>query len=211
MKSPCHFADRAEAAGLLADKLQGYRGQHPLVLAIPRGAVPMAKIIAERLDGELDVVLARKLGAPYNPEYAIGAVVEGGWVYLAPETEMLRLDQSWVAQETERQLATIEQRRRRYTPLKKPVDPADRVVIIVDDGLATGATMIAALHALRTKNPAELVCAIPVAALDSLGKVSPLADTVVCLCAPDNFQAVGEFYAHFPQVEDEEVEAILGK
>ncbi|MEA5098589.1 MAG: phosphoribosyltransferase family protein [Burkholderiaceae bacterium] len=209
MKSPCHFADRQEAAELLASKLQTYRGRNPLVLAIPRGAVPMAKIIADRLQGELDVVLAHKLGAPFSREYAIGAVVEGGWTYLAPETEAMGISPSYIEREKAQQLDVIHQRRERYTPFRQPINAKGRVVIIVDDGLATGATMIAALHAIRTQNPAELVCAVPVAAPDSLEKVRPLADTVVCLGAPDDFQAVGQFYNHFLQVEDEEVVTLL--
>ncbi|MBS1188137.1 MAG: phosphoribosyltransferase [Burkholderiaceae bacterium] len=211
MPIPCHFDDRLHAAELLAGKLQHYRGRNPLVLAIPRGAVPMARLIADRLEGELDVVLAHKLGAPYNPEYAIGAIVEGGWSYLSPEAEMLNLSETFIEQEKELQLAHINQRRERYTPLKPPANPAGRIVIIVDDGLATGATMIAALHAIRARNPAKLVCAVPVAAPDSLEKVRPLADATICLCAPDNFRAVGQFYQRFTQVEDDEVEALLAR
>ena len=209
MTFPCHFDDRAHAAELLASKLQRFRGRHPLVLAIPRGAVPIAKIIADRLNGEFNVVLAHKLGAPYSPEYAIGAIVEGGWSYLSPEAEMMHLSPAYIEQEKMLQLAHISQRRERYTPLKPPVDPVGRIVIVVDDGLATGATMIAALHAIQAQNPAELVCAIPVAAPDSLENVRKIADTTVCLCAPDNFRAVGQFYDRFPQIEDEEVEAAL--
>ena len=203
------FANRIDAAEQLARKLAAFHGRNPLVLAIPRGAVPMAKIIADRLEGELDVVLARKLGAPYSPEYAIGAVSESGWTYLSPEAHMMNLSVDYIAQEKMRQLEAIRQRRQQYTPLKRPVDPKGRVVIIVDDGLATGATMIAALHAIRAQHPAELICAVPVAAPDSLEKVSELADAVACIDAPPNFRAVGQYYRDFPQVEDSEVEQIL--
>ncbi len=203
------FIDRSDAARQLTEALQSYRDQNPLVLAIPRGAVPMGKIIADSLHGELDVVLSRKLGAPYSPEYAIGAIDESGWVYLSPDAMMIGVSAQHIEREKNKQMDAIRQRRAQYTPLKNPVDPAGRIVIIVDDGLATGATMIAALHALREQHPAKLICAVPVAAPDSLEKIRELADVVICLYAPSNFHAVGQFYQSFNQVEDEEVEQLL--
>jgi len=203
------FRDRLEAAEQMATKLTVYKGQKPLVLAIPRGAVPMAKLIAERLDGDFDVVLVRKLRAPWQPELAVGSVDESGWTYIAPFAESMGADDKHLAEEKCKQLETIRQRRAQYTPLRPHIDPAGRTVIIIDDGLATGATMIAALHGLRQQNPARLVCAVPVAPPDTLVKVRELADEVVCLQTPEFFQAVGQFYRHFPQVEDEEVIALL--
>ena len=203
------FRDRLEAAEQLAAKLVAYKGQKPLVLAIPRGAVPMAKRIAERLDGDFDVVLVRKLRAPWQPELAVGSVDESGWTYIAPFAASMGADDKHIAEEKRKQLETIRQRRAQYTPLRPHIDPAGRKVIVIDDGLATGATMIAALHGLRQHNPAKLVCAVPVAPPDTLVKVRELADEVVCLQTPEFFQAVGQFYSHFPQVEDEEVIALL--
>ena len=204
------FQDRLDAARQLAAALVAYRGRNPLVLAIPRGAVPMARAIARALDGEFDVVLVRKLRAPYSPEVAIGAVDESGWTYVAPYAASLGADPAYIAAEKRQQLATIASRRARYTPIRAPLDPAGRTAIVVDDGLATGATMIAALHSLRHCKPARLVCALPVAAPEALERVRPLADEVVCLIAPADFEAVGQFYRVFDQVEDEEVIALLG-
>lgn len=204
------FHDRNEAALALAVQLQNYRGKNPLVIAIPRGAVPMGKIIARALNGELDVVLVRKLRAPHQPELAIGSVDESGWTYIADYAGACGASQQYIADEKQRQLETIRQRRAQYTPVRPPIDPAGRVVIVVDDGLATGATMIAALQGLRTRRPAQLICAVPVAPPDTLRKVAELADQVICLEAPEYFRAVGQFYVHFPQVSDAEVIALLG-
>lgn len=203
------FANRNAAAEQLAEALSGYRGRNPLVLAIPRGAVPMAKIIAEKLGGEMDVVLVRKLRAPGNPEYAIGSVDESGWAYIAPQATNVGADEEYLKRETATQIETMRKRRAQYTPVRPPIDPAGRVVIVIDDGLATGSTMIAALHALKAKNPAELVCAVPVAPPDTLEKIRGKADRIVCLSSPESFYAVGQFYMDFQQVEDEEVVKIL--
>lgn len=199
------FANRIAAANKLAEALSEYRDKNPLILAIPRGAVPMAKVIAQQLNGEMDVVLVRKLRAPGNPEFAIGAVDESGWVYLADYAGQTGADQNYIDEEVAAQLETIRQRRTQYTPKRPPVDPAGRIVIVIDDGLATGSTMIAALHALRNKQPAELICAIPVAPPDTLRKMHGKADRIVCLSSPVDFYAVGQFYSDFPQVTDEEV------
>ena len=205
------FSNRDQAARLLAEKLVAYQGRNPLVLAIPRGAVPMAKIVAEALGGEFDVVLVRKLGAPGNPEFAIGAIDETGWAYLGPYAAMAGADSGYIERIKAQELATIRKRRAQYSPLHPPIDPQGRIVIVIDDGLATGSTMLAALHALRSRAPQKLVCAVPVAPPDTLERVGEKSDEVVCLHAPENFQAVGQFYADFGQVEDEEVIALLSE
>ena len=203
------FRDRAHAAHLLAKELSAYRGKNPLVLAIPRGALPMAKILAEELNGELDVVLVRKLGAPGNPELAIGSVDETGHVSIADYAQGYGISEQYIAEESAEQQQVLRRRRAAYTPVHPPVDPAGRIVIVVDDGIATGSTMIAALHALRAKHPARLVVASAVCAPDALARIERDADDVVCLDAPANFYAVGQFFEDFAQVSDEEVVAIL--
>lgn len=203
------FRDRKEAASQLAEELEQYRGKNPLVLAIPRGAVPMAKVIAERLGGEFDVVLVRKLRAPGNPEFAIGSIDESGWAYVADYAGSVGAGAAYIEAEKQAQMETIRKRRARYTPIRPPLDPAGRIVIVIDDGLATGATMIAALHGLRARGLARLICAVPVAPPETLERVARMADQVVCLEAPANFQAVGQFYRDFPQVGDEEVIELL--
>jgi predicted phosphoribosyltransferase len=203
------FRNREHAARLLADRLAEYRGRKPLVLAIPRGAAPMAAIIADALGGEVDVVLVRKLGAPGQPELAIGAVDETGHVSLVHTAKDLGVSDAYIAREVDAQTKTIRARRAQYTPVHPPIDPAGRIVIVVDDGIATGATMLAALAAVRARRPATLVAAMGVAPNDVLQRIQDLTDRVVCLETPEVMFAVGEFYREFDSVSDDEVVKIL--
>jgi len=193
---------------MLARRLNKFRGQHPLVLAIPRGAVPMGKIVADALDGDLDVVLVRKLRAPKNPELAIGSIDETGTVYLDPDTRDL-WDELYLEDEKKVQLETIQRRRQMYQPMGSPIDAAGRVVIVLDDGIATGSTMIAALRAVRARHPAKLIAATGVASSEALGLIRREADEVVCLEAPAILYAIGYHFRDFSQVSDEDVVATL--
>ena len=205
------FRDREEAARELSVALSSWRGAHPLVLAIPRGAVPMGEILARELGGDLDVVLVRKIGAPGDPEFAIGAVDESGTLSLSSEARLIGIGPGEAEGERQRELLLIRERRRLWGRGRPPVDPAGRTVIIVDDGMATGATMASALRFLREKNPKILVAATPVASREALERIRPLADRTISLRTPERFLSVSEFYESFPQIGDEEVRRILAK
>jgi predicted phosphoribosyltransferase len=167
----------------------------------------MAKIVAEALDGELDVVLVHKLSHPAQLELAIGAIDESGNAFLTAHAA--DVDSEYLDSEKHRQLEALRQRRAQYTPLRAPVDPLNRLVIVVDDGVATGSTMIAALRAVRAKQPQQLVAAVAVASPEAARALSQEADATFCLKVPGKFHAVGQFFADFAQVEDEEVAAAL--
>lgn len=201
------FENRLDAARRLAEALSAHAGSRPLVLAIPRGAVPMGAALAEALDGELDVVLVHKLGSRWNAEYAVGAIDESGWSFVSDPGEA---EEAWLEEERARRLAGLRERRQLYSPGRPPVDAHGRTVIIVDDGLATGATMRAAIRAARARQAAEVVVAVPIAAAETVEEMRSEADSVVCLETPSPFWAVGQGYKDFNQVSDEEVIAALG-
>jgi putative phosphoribosyl transferase len=212
MRRRLMFADRAEAGRLLAERLAGMGLADPLVLALPRGGVPVGAEIAGRLGAPLDVALVRKLGAPDQPELAVGAVADGAPPEIVLNTELaaaMGLSEDFIAAEAARELAVIERRRREYAPVRPAAAPAGRSVIVVDDGVATGMTMQAALRAVRRQGPARLVAAAPVASRDAVAMLRKECDEVVCLSAPRRFGSVGSFYRSFGQVSDEEVAALL--
>lgn len=201
------FRNREDAAKQLALRLTRYRGQHPLILGVPRGAVPMARIIADALDGDLDVVLVRKLRAPGQPELAIGAVDETGTVVKGTYFDLASPGQ--IGEELHTQREILRTRRALYTHGRTSIDPAGRTVIIVDDGVATGSSMLAAIGAVRARQPRRLVVAVGVAPADTLVRLQESADEVVCLQAPEAFYAVGEWFEDFSEVTDAMVVAAL--
>ncbi len=205
------FSDRREAGRRLAGTLAALGLEDPVVLALPRGGVPVAYEVARGLGAELDLLMVRKIGAPGHEEFGIGAVVDGAdpQVVMNREAAGLPIPPGYVEAETRRQLAEIERRRAIYLKGHPPVPLAGRTVVVVDDGIATGGTVRAALAALRKAGAARIVLAVPVAPPEAIAALSPLADDVVCLEQPAFFRAVGLHYQDFDQTTDEEVVALL--
>jgi putative phosphoribosyl transferase len=204
------FRNRADAGRRLARRLQDRSFQDPLVLAIPRGGVVTGAMLARELGAELDVVLSRKLRAPAQPELAIGAVSEDGQIHLNEYADrLLGLDAAYLSAEGRRQYREIVRRKQVFRAIRPRASVVGRSVIVTDDGIATGATMIAALRALRAEGPRELIVAVPVADPERLAEVRRWCDEAVCLLVPDDLGAVGEFYDDFTQVRDEEALDLL--
>ncbi len=208
------FQNRREAGRALAKTLGQYRGQHALVLALPRGGVPVAAEVAAALDADLDILLVRKIGAPGQPELALGAVVDGGTPIIVRNEDVIRFTYTTEKEFNAicgQELQEIERRRKAFLGNRAPLNPEGRIVIVVDDGIATGATTRAALRAIRMRGPKRLVLAVPVGPRETIEATKADADEVVCLTDLEPYGAVGYFYADFSQLEDADVTAILEK
>jgi putative phosphoribosyl transferase len=206
------FKNRREAGRKLATRLLEHKGEQPLVLALPRGGVPVAYEVALALDAPLDVIVVRKLGAPGQPELGIGAVVDGDHpqsVLNEDVMSFLRVSDEYLEREVALELREIRRRQERYRGGRPPAPIAGRTVIVVDDGIATGGSVRAALRGVRRGHPQRLILAVPVAPADTIAALEPEADTIVCLSTPEFFQAVGQFYDDFTQTTDEEVIELL--
>lgn len=202
------FLDRREAGRRLAEHLQKFAVLHPLVLALPRGGVPVAFEIAAALQAPLDILIVRKIGAPGHSEYGIGAVVDGNEPQLVLNEEAMSVvnaSPAYIEAEKQRQLIEIERRRKAYLGNRRPLPVRDRTVILVDDGIATGGTVKAALKALRKAGARRIILAVPVAPQDVVETLQSEADEIVCLSTPHPFYAVGLHYTNFDQTSDEEV------
>jgi len=206
------FKDRSDAGRKLAKALGQYKDQQPVILALPRGGVPVAAEVAAALKAPLDLILVRKVGVPFQPELAMGAVVDGGTPLIVRNEDVIQLagiQESEFKAVCDGELVEIERRRQRYLGSRERVDVSGHTAIVIDDGVATGATTRAALRATRMRNPKRLVLAVPVGPTDNIAELRSEADDVVCLEDHEFFGAIGVYYANFSQVSDEEVIEIL--
>ena len=206
------FLDRHDAGRQLAAALRGYAKDNPVVLALPRGGVPVAFEVAKALGAELDLLFVRKIGAPGHDELGIGAVVDGPHPQLVLNESLARrtgAGRDYVEARMARELDEMERRREAYKKGEPPVDFSGCVVILVDDGIATGGTVKAALRGISRNNPSRLVLAVPVAPAEVIEEMNALSDEVICLATPEPFQAVGLHYVDFTQTTDSEVEELL--
>jgi putative phosphoribosyl transferase len=206
------FRNRSEAGRRLAVALAGYKEQEPTILALPRGGVTVAAEVAAALDAPLDLILVRKVGVPFQPELAMGAVADGGGSTIVRNEDVIEhvgIDEAEFKALCDAELAEIERRRERYLGNRERAETAGRTAIVIDDGIATGATTRAALRATRMRNPKRLVLAVPVAPSDSLTELRREADDIMCLEDDSVFEAIGLYYRDFRQVSDEEVIEIL--
>jgi predicted phosphoribosyltransferase len=204
------FKDRNEAGFLLARKLTNYEDTDAIILAVPRGGIPLGFIMAQKLNLPLEIVLSKKIGHPLFKEYAIGAVTLHNRILSDAATDV---PASYIDQETERIRSKLKKRYREYYGGREPLKLKGRILIVVDDGIATGNTMLSIIKMLHDEKPEKIVVAIPVAPPDVIKKLeaSPFIDEVVCLLVPDHFRAVGQFYLNFDQVDDNEVIRLLKK
>jgi predicted phosphoribosyltransferase len=207
------FRDRSEAGAILAVTLAAYVQQpNTIVLALPRGGVPVAYEIARRLGLPVDVFIVRKLGVPGQNELAMGAIASGGIRYINKDvTSELGIDEQTIDAVSNREEKELERRERLYRRGRPPLEVRGKTVLLVDDGLATGSTMLAAIAALRQSGPAKIVVAVPAAARETCSKISREVDEIVCAAMPEPFRAVGQWYLQFPQTTDEEVRDLLSR
>ena len=206
------FQDRRDAGQQLAVRLMDKASENPLILALPRGGVPIGYEVAKALGAQMDLLMVRKIGAPGWPEYGIGAIIDGADPHLVLNEEVVRQiapSPNYIQAEMRRQLKEIERRRLIYLGQRRPVSVTDRTVIIVDDGIATGSTVKAALQGLRKNKPKKIILAVPIAARSTLAELEDQCDEIICLYAPSAFGAVGNFYDDFSQTEDAEVIALM--
>ena len=207
---PVRFADRRQAGQVLAQKLARYRGQRDVVvLGLPRGGVPVAYEVAKALDAPLDVFVVRKLGLPGHEEFAMGALASGGVMVMNPDLRDLHVPEAALEDVVARERAELDRRERLYRGDRPPIPLENKTVILVDDGLATGSTMLAAATAVKGANPKAVVVAVPVAATETCQALRSHVDDVVCAATPEPFRAVGLWYRDFAQVGDAEVHALL--
>jgi predicted phosphoribosyltransferase len=208
------FKNRSEAGQRLASALAKYKDRQPVVLALPRGGVPVAAEVARALDAPLDLVLVRKIGVPFQPELAMGAVANGGTATIVRNEDVIRMagiDEAEFKAVCDAELAEIERRRQRYLGGRERAEIAGRTAIVIDDGVATGATTRAALRAVRARNPKSLVLAVPVAPTENLAALRQEVDGLVCLEDYESFGAIGFYYRDFRQISDDEVIETLAK
>lgn len=204
------FRDRTDAALRLVERLKEYKGENPLILGIPRGGVVLGAVLARELKGELDVILTRKLRTPGRPELAMGSIDEKGDAYLNESVvNLLQISEQTIEEEKARQMNIIASRAESYRRIYPKIPLGKRIVIVTDDGIATGATMKVAVRIARAAGPEKLIVALPVGPPEQVTEIASDADEMVCLDQPPDFMAVGQFYHYFEQVEDEEVERIL--
>lgn len=205
------FENRYQAGALLAEKLQQYKNEKVVVFGLPRGGVVTASAISDALEAPLDLIIAHKIGHPLQPEYAIGAIAEGGYV-VENKAEVAKVDPAWYEGAKQKEIQEIERRRKEYLPHQPTRSLHDTIAIVVDDGIATGLTMKAALKSIKARHPQKIIVAVPVAPKSTFRSLSTLADGCIGLETPDDWffrGAIGAYYNDFSQTEDREVCSLL--